>query len=130
MRAAFCKKTGKQEGNEPSVHGPYVAFWANGQKQAAGQNKDGFPAGLWTFWDENGVKTGETEYLRGNYHGPRVEFYANGNKKTEEQWRNGKREGLAVAYTEEGKKVAERHYEAGRMVKETMVDGKPVANNN
>src|SRR5512140_2978296 len=45
--AAFCKKTGKQEGNEPVSHGPYVAFWANGKKQAVGQNQDGFPTGHW-----------------------------------------------------------------------------------
>lgn len=126
--AAFCKKTGKQEGGrEPVAHGPYVAFWANGQKQAAGLNKDGFPTGLWTFWDENGVKTGETEYLHGDYHGTRVEYFVNGKKKTEEQWSNGKREGLAVAYSEDGQKVAERRYEAGRMVKEMVFDnGKPV----
>lgn len=128
--AAFCKKTGtdKQGAKEPVTHGPYVAFWANGQKQAVGQNKDGFPSGLWTFWDENGLKTGETEFVRGNYHGTRVEFYANGQKKGEEQWSNGTREGISVAYAENGQKVAERHYAAGKVVKETAFEnGKPVA---
>jgi len=127
--AVFCRKTGKQAANEPTRHGPYVAFWPNGQKQAAGQTKDGFQVGRWTFWDANGVKTGETEFLRDNYNGARIEYYANGNKKTEQQWVNGKREGLAVAYSEDGQKVAEMHYQGDRMVKEQrFVNGKPVAN--
>jgi antitoxin component YwqK of YwqJK toxin-antitoxin module len=127
--AVFCRKTSKQDGNEPSRHGPYVAFWGNGQKQAAGQTKDGFQVGKWTFWDANGVKTGETEFLRDNFHGTRIEFYANGNKKTEQQWVHGKREGLAVAYSEDGQKVSEAQYEGGRMVKEQRFEnGKPVAN--
>jgi|GEM_PF-1027544 len=128
--AAFCKKTGTEQegGKEPVAHGPYVAFWANGQKQAEGQNKDGFRSGIWTFWDESGAKTGETEFVRGNYHATRVEFYANGKKKTEEQWNNGTREGISVAYSEDGQKVAERHYAAGKVVKETAFEnGKPVA---
>lgn len=127
--AVFCKKTSKQDGNEPSRHGPYVAFWPNGQKQAVGQTKDGFQVGKWTFWDANGVKTGETEFLRDNFHGTRVEFHANGNKKAEQQWVHGKREGLAVEYAEDGKKVSEKTYAADRVVKEQRFEnGKPVAN--
>jgi antitoxin component YwqK of YwqJK toxin-antitoxin module len=127
-RAVFCRKFVKDR-NEPMRHGPYVAFWPNGQKQAAGQTKDGFQVGKWTFWDANGVKTGETEFLRDAYHGARVEFYTNGNKKTEQQWVNGKREGLGVAYAEDGQKVSEMQFSGDRMVKEQRFEnGKPVAN--
>lgn len=126
---AFCKKTSKQAKGEPTRHGPSVSFWANGQKQAAGQNQDGFKTGKWTFWDENGVKTGETEFVRGNYHGTRVQFFANGNKQSEQQWMGGKREGLSVEYSQDGQKVSEMHFKGDRMVKEQRFEnGKPVAN--
>lgn len=125
----YCKKTAKQDGNEPTRHGPVVSFWANGQKRVMGQTQDGFKVGKWTFWDENGVKTGETEFLKSHYHGTRVQFHANGTKKEEQQWVKGKREGLTVTYAENGQKVSEMHFAGDRMVKEQRFeDGKPVAN--
>ncbi|NTX15521.1 hypothetical protein HUA76_32610 [Myxococcus sp. CA056] len=97
-------------------HGPYVDFWATGQKQSEGQYKDGFRSGHWTFYDANGVKTGETQFENNDYHGRRVQFHPNGSKKMEQTWVKGKREGSEATYTEDGKKASEVRYSADKPV--------------
>ncbi|MFY1824952.1 toxin-antitoxin system YwqK family antitoxin [Myxococcus fulvus] len=110
----FCvKSTGSEKG---SPHGPYVDFWANGQKQAEGQYKDGFRTGLWTFYDANGVKTGQTQFEANDYHGQRVQFHPNGAKKMEQTWVKGSREGVEATYTADGQKVSEVRYSADKPV--------------
>lgn len=113
----FCVKSGGSgDMDKASLHGPYVDFWANGQKQSEGQHKDGFRTGRWTFYDANGVKTGETEFERNNYHGQRVEYFPSGSKKVEQTWVKGKREGVEVAYSEDGKTVSQVRYTADKPV--------------
>lgn len=120
-QGTFCVKAA-QAGNEPVLHGPYIDFWANGQKQSEGQYLDGARSGRWTFWDANGVKTGETEFVAGDYSGTRVEYYSNGNKKLEQMWVKGKKEGLETAYAEDGKKIYEAEFKGGQSVKEQRFD--------
>lgn len=124
----FCAKVGEQGSKgRPTLHGPYVDFWSNGQKQSEGQYQEGSRTGHWTFWDANGVKTGETTFTAGNYHGARVEFYSNGNKKLEQRWVNGKRDGVVVSYAQDGQKTAETAYKADRVVSEQRFEnGQPV----
>jgi len=124
----FCAKTGAQSGREAVLHGPYVDFWANGQKQSEGQYRDGFRTGRWTFWDANGVKTGETEFAGGNYHGTRIEYHANGNKKLVQSWANGKKEGSEVGYSVDGQKVYQAEFRDGHAVSEQRLEnGRSVA---
>ncbi|QSQ24759.1 hypothetical protein JY651_07385 [Pyxidicoccus parkwayensis] len=122
-RGVFCVKQ-KAEAHLPIAHGPYVSFHPNGQKKAVGQHSNGAQTGLWTFFDENGVKTEEIEFSGGNYHGKRTQFFGTGQKKLEEHWVSGKREGTAVAYSENGQKVSEFEYQGGHLVKQ---NGQPVA---
>lgn len=113
----FCVKSGSSANmDKATLHGPYVDFWANGQKQSEGQHKDGMRTGRWTFYDANGVKTGETEFERNDYHGQRVEFYPNGAKKLEQTWVKGKREGVEAFYAEDGRKVSEARYSGDKKV--------------
>lgn len=101
LEASVCVKVGPS--STRMFHGPYVAYWPNGVKQAEGQYEDGNRTGSWAFFDEQGVKTGETQFLADSYHGTRVEFFANGAKKLEETYVNGKRQGQAKAYDAKGK---------------------------
>jgi antitoxin component YwqK of YwqJK toxin-antitoxin module len=113
----FCVKSGSNANmDKASLHGPYMDFWANGQKQSEGQYKDGLRTGRWTFYDATGAKTGETEFERNDYHGQRVEFYPNGSKKLEQTWVKGKREGVEATYAEDGRKVTEVRYNADKPV--------------
>ncbi|MBZ4398974.1 hypothetical protein VZQ01_34175 [Myxococcus faecalis] len=113
----FCIKTGGSSDLDKVVrHGPYVDFWANGQKQSEGQFKDNLRTGRWTFYDANGVKTGETEFERNDYHGKRVEYFANGTKKLEQAWVKGLQDGLEVVYAEDGRTVSQARFAAGKPV--------------
>ncbi len=109
----FCVRVGSTP-QKPALHGPYMDFWASGQKQSEGQYKDGFRSGRWTFYDANGVKTGETQFENNDYHGQRVEYFPNGAKKMEQTWVKGKREGVEATYTENGQKVSEVQYSADK----------------
>ncbi|NMO15732.1 hypothetical protein HPC49_16030 [Pyxidicoccus fallax] len=115
-RGVFCVKQ-KTEQHLPVAHGPYVSYHANGQKKAVGQHANGAQSGVWSFFDENGVKTEEIEFSGGNYHGRRTQFFVTGQKKLVDQWVSGKREGTAVAFAENGQKVSEVTYKAGHPVK-------------
>ncbi|WP_375772506.1 hypothetical protein NR798_16990 [Archangium gephyra] len=111
----FCVKVSSRDG-EAQLHGPYVDFHSNGQKQSEGQYSDGARAGLWTFWDANGVKTGETQFAGGNYHGKRVEYFPNGKQRLVEEYANGKRNGLVQEFSEDGKVVRQAQYRDDQQV--------------
>src|SRR5690349_13872121 len=72
-----CLKAGTKE---RVFHGPYVAYWPNGQKQAEGQFENGWRTGNWSFFDRDGKKSGETQFKNDEYNGLRVEFNADGSK--------------------------------------------------
>ncbi|MBN9686694.1 MULTISPECIES: toxin-antitoxin system YwqK family antitoxin [unclassified Corallococcus] len=113
--AAYCVKT-NQKVREPVLHGAYVDYWANGQKQSEGQYQDGFRTGRWTFWDANGVKTGETEFVAGDYHGTRVQYFANGKPKMIEEYRKGLRSGSVQELNENGQLVRQSQFHDGHEV--------------
>ncbi|WNG35832.1 hypothetical protein F0U61_20750 [Archangium violaceum] len=112
----FCVKASSGKEREPQLHGPYVDFHSNGQKQSEGQYADGARVGLWTFWDVNGVKTGETEFAGGNYHGKRVQYFSTGKPRVVEQYTNGKRDGLFQEFSEDGKLVRQASYRDDQQV--------------
>jgi hypothetical protein len=101
FEASLCMRLSRD--GSRIFHGPYVAFWSNGQKQAEGQYDEGMRAGKWVFFDESGVRTGETVFRMGDYDGLRVEFFPNGQKKLEETYAMGRRQGAQVMYDLSGK---------------------------
>ncbi len=115
FEASGCMRLG-QDGSR-IFHGPYVAYWPNGTKQAEGQFENSFRTGAWAFFDEKGVKTGETSFRGDHYDGLRVEFHANGQKKLEETYVLGKRQGAQLTFDLTGKQIAKIDY----------VDDRPVA---
>jgi len=112
----FCVKPGA--GKEFKLHGPYVDFWPNGQKQSEGAYQEGFQVGLWSFWNTEGVKTSEIEFVRGNYHGKRVLYFSNGKPRIVEEYANGKRNGLVQEFSEDGKLVRQAQYRDDKQVAE------------
>lgn len=104
IEASACVKFGRD--GTRIYHGPYVAYWPNGVKQAEGQYLESFRDGKWTFFDDKGVKTGETSFKAGNYDGVRVEFWPNGQKKLEESYVMGKRQGLQQTFDQTGKALS------------------------
>ena len=115
LEASVCMRVG-QDGSR-IFHGPYVAYWPNGMKQAEGQYDNSFRAGQWTFFDDKGVKTGQTSFRMDSYDGARIEFHANGAKKLEETYSMGKRQGAQLTFDLTGKQIS----------KVDFVDDRPVA---
>ncbi|MBZ4373515.1 toxin-antitoxin system YwqK family antitoxin [Corallococcus sp. AS-1-6] len=113
--AVYCAKMNQKAG-EPVIHGAYVDYWPNGQKQSEGQYLNGFRTGHWTFWDANGVKTGETDFAAGDYHGTRVQFFANGKPKMIEQYRKGFRNGTVQELSEDGTVIRQMQFADGHEV--------------
>lgn len=101
----YCIKQGASVAGQDVLHGPYVAFWGSGKRQAEGQYQDGARTGRWTFYDAQGVKTGETEFAKGRYHGARIDYHPNGQVQREQHWVDGKREGTETTYDAQGKKL-------------------------
>jgi hypothetical protein len=101
MEAVGCVKFGAD--GSRIFHGPYIAYWKSGVKQAEGQYEQGRRAGKWVFFDEQGLKTGETEFKAGDYDGLRVEFWPNGQKKLEETYVMGVRQGAPRLFDQAGR---------------------------
>src|SRR4051812_22208397 len=72
LEALTCARVGP-DGTRTFV-GPYCSFHKNGAVEALGQLEDGFRAGKWSFYDDQGVLLGDTEFKHGDFHGRRV-FY-------------------------------------------------------
>lgn len=89
LEASACVKYGAD--GSRIFHGPFVAYWPNGTKQAEGQYEQNRRSGKWTFFDQASVKIGETEFKSGDYDGTRVEFWPNGQKKLVETYAIGVR---------------------------------------
>jgi len=113
----YCRKVDAIDGIH-TPHGPYVAYYPNGQKRSEGQYVDGFRSGLWTFYNEAGQVTGRTEFQRENYHGKRVLYFANGKQRIVEEYTNGKRNGLVQEFSEDGKLVRQARYRDDQQVAE------------
>jgi antitoxin component YwqK of YwqJK toxin-antitoxin module len=115
----YCRMVdAKAKDGMHTPHGPYVAFYPNGQKRSEGQFVDGFRSGSWTFYSEAGQVTGRTEFQRESYHGKRVLYFANGKPRLVEEYANGKRNGLVQEFSEDGKLVREAQYRDDRQVAE------------
>ncbi|MFT3839174.1 MAG: hypothetical protein QM723_19485 [Myxococcaceae bacterium] len=88
LEATLCMKV-LADGSRV-FHGPYIAWWPNGQQQAVGQNEEGWRTGHWVFFDQNGVKTGDTDFVHGDFHGKRIQYWSNGKVMMEEQYDHGR----------------------------------------
>ncbi len=115
FEASLCLRTARD--GSRVFHGPYVAYWQNGIKQAEGQYDENFRTGKWTYFDEKGVKTGETSFRLGDYDGLRVEFWPNGQKKLEETYVMGKRQGSQKMFDQTGRVLSTTDF----------IDDRPVA---
>jgi hypothetical protein len=117
----YCVKPGAQVAGQDVLHGPYVAFWGTGKRQAEGQYRDGARTGRWTYWDANGVKTEEIEFANGRYHGARTDYHANGKVMREQHWVDGKREGTETTYDAQGQKLTVTQLKGNRELRTERV---------
>lgn len=110
-----CRKP-ENRGGVYIAHGPYAAYFANGQKSVEGQYVDGFKDGTWKFYDEAGKEVSKTEFRRNSYHGQRVQYFASGKPRLVEEYQAGVRHGEVKEMTEDGKVVRQARFENGKEV--------------
>lgn len=93
--------------------GPWVSYFANGNKMSEGVYCKGLKDGLWIQYWPNGVKKSEAVFSNGKYTGLYVCYYENGNKQWEGYYNpirgnsaDGTKEGVWLTYDQETGEVA------------------------
>ena len=99
-----------------------VFFHKNGQKNSEGKYKNSKKDGVWTSWDENGIKYFETTYVNGlktktsSFSGNEVNiknYYEDGQEKFRGKWIDGKKEGNFAWYFANGEISVMEKYKDG-----------------
>jgi len=81
------KSRGYQKGVNVKT-GEWTWWYKNGEKEKAGEYKNGMQVGLWTLWYENGQKMNVSNFTNGKLessHG----WHENGEKELEAEYKNG-----------------------------------------
>ena len=102
-----------QQDSQKPYSGKILDLYDNGNKEKEGSYKDGIPDGLWTWWDENGLKEKEWNYKKdGMVH--ETLYHRNSLQKLQEtNYKDGVPDGLVTAWHENGQKDEEGTYKDG-----------------
>lgn len=90
--------------------GPWVTWYANGQKSEEVHFKDNVNHGSYTAWYANGQIAATTNYKMGKEDGPWETWFENGQKSEHGQHVNGKPDGVWTSWYESGQKESEGPY--------------------
>jgi uncharacterized protein len=107
-KTAVYIKTGKDE-----KHGPWVAWYPNGQKQAEGEYRNDVQVGKFVWWYENGQKALEGAYGDGEQEGRWVWWHDNGQKSIQGEYTKGHPSGRWTWWQNDGKVVRSTQMEQG-----------------
>ena len=83
--------------------GPFIDYWPNGKKKAAGSYKNKKLNGLYRTYYMNGEKKSEVTYEAGERNGPHTSWHENGRKSVEGMFKDGKQHGPIRSYHENGR---------------------------
>ena len=64
-------------------HGPWTAWYPNGQIKVRGSYEMDVPTGTFTWWYENGQKQAEGQYAQGQKNGKWLTWHMNGQKESD-----------------------------------------------
>ena len=102
----WCQKG--TEGGDWINHGPFKAWWPNGNTREAGIYREGQRVGLWTSWHENGQAKATGIYREGARAGRWQEWWPNGQIAAEGE-ASGEGDEFSefevVRWDEEGRKI-------------------------
>lgn len=93
------------------VQGPYVQWYANGNKAIQGQYERGVAQGSWMLWYEDGGKMLQEELKDGIRQGEAKGWYSNGKPAGQGMYLDGLRHGAWTVWYENGSKMQEGKYE-------------------
>lgn len=96
------------------MEGPWVEYFATGEKRAEGSYKEGRKDGDWTYYHRSGKVEQRGKFMNGSAHGQWQWYYESGSLHREELYRKGKEDGRSVEYDEEGRVITQGEYVDGR----------------
>ncbi len=95
--------------------GPWVSYFANGNKMSEGRYHKGRKEGLWILYHPNGQKKSEATFVNGHYSGLYTSYYENGCRRWQGYYNeargnsaDGTKEGVWHDYEEDGETVQRR----------------------
>jgi len=83
-------------------HGPWVSWYANGQKQVEGEFREDVPTGKFTWWYESGQKQCEGSYQDGIQVGPWLSWHPSGQKESQADYLAGLMRGKFYRWNPDG----------------------------
>ncbi len=84
-------------------HGPFMAYYENGQLEMEGQFFDDLREGQFTWWHANGQKSVVGHYKKGLQDGLWIWWHASGMKMAEGRYENNRQVGTWTKWDNEGK---------------------------
>ena len=98
------KITGRKNGSfkNGKEHGPWVAYWLNGQLMFKGTYKNGKKDGPWVEYQENGQLDSKGTFKDDKQDGPWVYHFDNGQLWQKGTYKDGKKNGPWVGYKKDG----------------------------
>jgi len=102
VQEGFDTQQRKREA-KPRKDGPFIEYWPNGKKSAAGSYKNKKLNGVYTEYYENGKKKSELTYEGGERNGPYISWFKSGQKSAEGTFKDGKEHGNTKCYHENGR---------------------------
>ena len=96
-RFAEYERTG-----EDQRHGPWRAWYENGQIKMQGEYQYDLPVGQFSWWHPNGQKYAEGQYVDGREHGVWRWWHENGQKWSQGEFRNGEQVCQWSRWSEDG----------------------------
>ncbi len=102
VQEGFDTQQRKREA-KPRKDGPFIEYFPNGKKSAAGSYKNKKLNGVYTEYYENGKKKSELTYEGGERNGPYISWFKSGQKSAEGTFKDGKEHGNTKCYHENGR---------------------------
>ena len=93
--------------------GPWVLFWPDGERKAAGEYLEGRRDGAWTFFRVDGSTEQEGAYRSGAWHGAWKWYHDGGALHRDEWYRKGGEDGDFLELSNAGDTLAAGRYERG-----------------
>ena len=96
------------------IEGPYVQWYASGNKAIEGYYERGLPQRQWTLWYENGKMMLQETLVDGVRHGEAKGWHDNGRPAGQGSYAGGVRQGRWTVWYPNGAKLQEGNYENGQ----------------
>jgi antitoxin component YwqK of YwqJK toxin-antitoxin module len=93
-----------------ALEGPWVEYYATGEKRAEGSYKEGRRDGAWSFFHRSGKVEQKGNYVAGLPQGEWKWYYESGALHREEYYRRGREDGASMEVAEDGSVLTQGAY--------------------